>query len=318
MAEEHPGVNNKKKKGKHQCDQCDKSFNRLRDLKEHGYTHSGDYPYHCEMCNKGFARKKDIDGHMLIHSGEKPHQCSKCGKRCTHRGQVNGHLLIHSEEKRFQCEICGKKFRWKDDVKRHSWIHSDQKPYECTLCHKSFTWAGDFSKHMQIHGVQKPYSGIVCGKEFMKEGNLRTHTKEHKHKTEVRSTFVKRKNCDEDSNSESFVLTEIDHQADSPMCKATNNSNQTRQKKNKTIKSSQVEMQHTNNRNKSTQEVVTSLSTNIQNPGPNRILATSISTHTGKNFYLCTMCNKAFPTVTTLGNYLLSHCELSSLTCFFL
>ena len=36
-----------------------------------------------------------------------------------------------------------------------------------------------------------------------------------------------------------------------------------------------------------------------------------------KNFYLCTMCNKAFPRVASLGNQLLSHCELSSLMCLF-
>lgn len=67
----------------HQCNKCDKIFNRATHLKRHLATHSDVKPYSCEICDKRFRRVDHLNIHRHHHSSIKPHICDICQKGFT-------------------------------------------------------------------------------------------------------------------------------------------------------------------------------------------------------------------------------------------
>lgn len=77
----------------HQCNKCDKIFNRATHLKRHVATHSDVKPYSCEICDKRFRRVDHLNIHRHHHSSIKPHTCDICQKGFTR----SEHLRKHKE-----------------------------------------------------------------------------------------------------------------------------------------------------------------------------------------------------------------------------
>ena len=70
----HMFTSNKKNTGS----KCEKSFDRLDDLKMNMEIHSGGYS--CVQCNRSFNRADNLKQHLLTDSGAKSHTCSECEK----------------------------------------------------------------------------------------------------------------------------------------------------------------------------------------------------------------------------------------------
>lgn len=77
----------------HQCNKCEKIFNRATHLKRHLATHSDVKPYSCEICDKRFRRPDHLNIHRHHHSSIKPHVCDVCQKGFTR----SEHLRKHKE-----------------------------------------------------------------------------------------------------------------------------------------------------------------------------------------------------------------------------
>lgn len=96
----------------HQCNKCDKIFNRATHLKRHLATHSDVKPYSCEICDKRFRRVDHLNIHRHHHSSIKPHVCDICQKGFTRSEHLRKHKQCrHGDKTQVTiktefCDIC--------------------------------------------------------------------------------------------------------------------------------------------------------------------------------------------------------------------
>ena len=125
----------------HRCDQCDKTFTRLSNLRRHVKdVHTDNKPFQCGQCNKTFARRSHLSEHERTHSTEpKPDQfeCGYCSKTFARVDHLRRHKLrVHNTKAlsktstgsgassgRVSCgdsgEVLHNKFQLRDHQRRH-------------------------------------------------------------------------------------------------------------------------------------------------------------------------------------------------------
>ena len=143
-------------KFKCQFKNCDKEFNRLRDLKDHQNIHPPDcnkeleFTFGCNICDAKFLRKKQLSNHMEIHR-HNVEPCSICGKIMKNVACLRSHMKNHTSIKSYSCSTCGKAFKRNFDLTVHLRIHNGVKPYKCKICQKTFSLSSTLAKHKRYH-----------------------------------------------------------------------------------------------------------------------------------------------------------------------
>ena len=141
-------------KKKHHCEDCDKSFSYLSDLKSHKKIHTGEKPFQCKICSKSFRWKVGLSNHeKIIHSTNKnlpnPHKCQFCKKYFKSHSEKERHERIHTGERPFKCNVCQTRFSETGALKGHEKVHTGAKPFECKICGKIFVR----NQHLKAHVV---------------------------------------------------------------------------------------------------------------------------------------------------------------------
>lgn len=73
-----------------------------------------------EGCDKTFEKLYNLKSHIVCHLDTKPHTCHHCSSSFRRSHDLRRHIRsTHSKEKPFQCHICGKCFARKDHYQRH-------------------------------------------------------------------------------------------------------------------------------------------------------------------------------------------------------
>ena len=114
----------KRKRAQHECDVCEKVFDRPFDLAVHMRTHTNERPYECDVCERCFRQSQHLKAHMRIHTNEKPYECDVCDKAFTTSSYLQIHMRIHSNEKPYECDVCEKRFRQSGQLNVHKRIHN--------------------------------------------------------------------------------------------------------------------------------------------------------------------------------------------------
>ena len=173
----------------HLCDKCRKASavspkhtvekDDTTDLRQPVRTHGVEKRYQCSSCDKAFINSSNLIYHLRTHPGEKPYKCDQCGKAFAAKGDLTKHLRTHTGEKPHQCNRCNKAFSQKGNLTLHLRLHNGQKPFECDQCKKAFPLKHHLTAHLRTHSGEKPFQCNQCDKAFAGKNGLTYHLRTH-------------------------------------------------------------------------------------------------------------------------------------------
>lgn len=71
------------------CNICGK---KVRDLKKHMHSHTGERPHICNFCQKGFTSPYALKVHTRQHTNERPYVCKICSSAYPQKVSLVSHL----------------------------------------------------------------------------------------------------------------------------------------------------------------------------------------------------------------------------------
>ncbi|CAG4958659.1 unnamed protein product [Colias eurytheme] len=175
------------------CRTCDKDFDDLKALIEHGKAihdrlfheeygygvipYNLDDKFQCALCKETFEYFIKLNQHMNAHYGN--YVCELCGKSFLSQDRLRSHSLSHGSS--FHCNICSETFDSLTQKNNHETkAHNKDKTVKCFFCPKTFQNYTLRKKHhntehnMDIPAINCP----VCGKNFAILSKMRVHLKE--------------------------------------------------------------------------------------------------------------------------------------------
>ena len=193
-----------------QCQNCEKSYNTKRELKNHEKRiHLGRFDFLCEVCSKSFVDQLSLKRHKAnIHEPLK-YNCHICQKsKFGQRSHLNEHLAqVHGCVK-VSCEYCKKVLRDLKTKKQHILLMHQREncSFQCDFCSKKFSNETLLKRHLvNVHQDKSESYRIecqFCSKTFFHELLAQDHEKK-KHKRE----YYRNDRNENETISESVTLT---------------------------------------------------------------------------------------------------------------
>ncbi len=170
----------------HQCNKCDKIFNRATHLKRHMATHSDVKPYSCEICDKRFRRPDHLNIHRHHHSSIKPHVCDVCQKGFTRSEHLRKHKECrHGDKTQVTiktefCEICQVSGCQDERETMFFFELKINRNFSFFFFHfqKGFTTPKYLQVHMKSH-TDRTFACKFCEDKFGTKAELNEHQKTH-------------------------------------------------------------------------------------------------------------------------------------------
>lgn len=166
---------------KFQCYYCSATFDEFVHLKEHSVSRHRDLnkKTECNQCNKIFLTVGDLKEHVrLTHPAKKcrpelteptalrtskrsPYTCNLCNKTYSRFCDLLDHDEIQHDDlpKRYRCGVCSKMFLMEDRAKVHyNFYHTKTKGtvnFQCSYCGMELKSASAVANHERMHITQK-------------------------------------------------------------------------------------------------------------------------------------------------------------------
>lgn len=111
-----------------------------RGLKEHIMIHNDPTgrPFKCDNCDKTYCRKENLRQHQEREHLMIRYPCDICGKIFSTRDVLSAHRKLHNSEVQFNCDQCDQVFKSNKYLYKHKQKHLGIKKFVCTYCGKSF------------------------------------------------------------------------------------------------------------------------------------------------------------------------------------
>ena len=134
------------------CNICTKSFNALKQLRDHDKRHNGEGQYICPICGMAYLKNYFATHLKMQHNST----CSLCKKTFFKLHNLLNHLQIHTKrrltsQKCFKCNIF---FFSTTHLQNHmkGSTHTGLKHFLCNLCRKPFSSKPNVLKHQTKTG----------------------------------------------------------------------------------------------------------------------------------------------------------------------
>lgn len=126
--------------GRPKCPECGSTFASAFSLFRHrAKNHSLEHNYkthNCEQCDKSFFSISELKLHQQRHSSNKEFKCTECDKAFSVKGNLRIHMRTHAKEKLYKCDICENSFSHPYSLVSHRRIHTNDFPFKCPDCDK--------------------------------------------------------------------------------------------------------------------------------------------------------------------------------------
>jgi general transcription factor IIIA len=133
---------------KHVCNDCDKSFDFLQNLRHHIESVHLKI-FHCEKCPKKFALAYILKRHIDIDHLGKRRQCQKCSAEFKTYKARRKHFEIAHLKKKYTCEDCAKVFMDSTTLYKHKYNVHPKFLRTCGICSKKYKGISGLASHMK-------------------------------------------------------------------------------------------------------------------------------------------------------------------------
>ena len=193
---------------KHNCDKCDKSYNKLSDLEYHKCSIHGDGKnYTCDHCGAEFSSKSNMLQHIQnVHkeSSQKVNlECEICRETFSINSNYNRHMNelhnIDIENTLIRCGTCNEPFKRRSQMIQHERnVHcTSSYTLNCGQCNEIFNRRENLKRHIEtVHVENKTImlSCKYCEKIFYRGDSLKRHV-DTVHEEKEQGGRVKKYEC---------------------------------------------------------------------------------------------------------------------------
>ena len=169
----------------HPCTQCDKTFTRGDNLRQHVKRHTIAQQFPCSDCIKIYASKSKLKLHMAKAHGDGETSVFKCS-HCEHESENNWnlgqHMQRHTGEWAFACDDCRYKTSTKINLDKHVNVQHGPRPrheFPCDQCDYSTPRKYNLNAHKRKHADVRPFSCQQCDQTFKHKYQLPIHYRLH-------------------------------------------------------------------------------------------------------------------------------------------
>ncbi|XP_055687100.1 transcription factor grauzone-like [Lutzomyia longipalpis] len=166
------------------CDLCQQSYTKLRDLQAH-YREVHKRKGYVKCCNIKFNRPFKVLEHLEHHLNPDAFKCHECGKKFKNRYG----LQLHTENShtppelhKYKCPNCPKTFMSIHRHRNHLAVHvkESDKSHFCPHCNKAFALNSNMQIHVKLMHQKVSYHVCeICAKMFKNKDVFKRHQKTH-------------------------------------------------------------------------------------------------------------------------------------------